>query len=273
MSIPNVVVQDLSHHVENVNYYSNSCKKDYFDTWAEMFKKRVHPHSCNMVNPAHPETEQNHQVITLTALFLESSCNLKRFTWKDSELLLTAASWRAQMVSFQNRHLKWRNKDWFPVLLKLCFKFSTNSHPIFRFWCYIYIYKEYKFLFCMSAWECNTPTIPSKFFFQKVFSAPAILLQSLAFCFLVHFVFILYICVFAAFLSTLGNCFSFFICQRHMVQLLFKTMISLAPVFYRLLQFFFQLPGMIRDQMIFCLQNYFFFKPSHQWNSTQLHTQ
>ena len=40
------------------------------------------------------------------------------------------------------------------------------------------------------------PTIPSKFFFQKVFSAPEILLQSLA-CFLVHLGFIWYTFVYS----------------------------------------------------------------------------
>jgi len=91
LSIPNVVVQDLSHHVENVNYYSNSCKKDYFDTWAEVFKKWVHPHSCNVVNPAHPETEQNHQVMTLTALFFESSCNLKSNHFKGQRVAINCS--------------------------------------------------------------------------------------------------------------------------------------------------------------------------------------
>lgn len=73
MRIPDVVVQDFSHQVEYINYYSDSCKKDYFDTWAEVLKKWVHPHSCNVVNPAHPETKQKKQALTLTALFYKSN--------------------------------------------------------------------------------------------------------------------------------------------------------------------------------------------------------
>lgn len=156
------------------------------------------------------------------------------------------------MIYFENRHEKWWNKDWFPALLQFCFKFNMSTWPVFRFWCRqafpccLYNYKEYTLLFYRVAWKAQHSLSSKQVLFPRgipcSWGSPTQPDSWLSGASLFYFV---YICVcLLLFLFTPGKWLSFWVCQKHMGELLFKTT-TFQHLCFRLLLFSFQLPVII----------------------------